>query len=102
MDSVSKTGLAKARKVARAERANYEAARWAALAAGRQARARKTGRARMIREDALDAALEARITMKHYAAVLARMLALPVEPFAGRNSPAAIARLRASGRLDPA
>jgi len=102
MDYVSKTGLAKMRKVVRETRALYAEARWVALAAGRQARSRDTSRARLILEDALDAALEARQTMRHYAGVLAKMEALPIEPHAGRVSPAALARLRSLGRLNPA
>jgi hypothetical protein len=96
--TTSKTALARARKVVRDLRAEYADARAAALISGRQLRARgKSGKARLVYEEAIAAACAARSDLARALVRLRTLEALPVEAFGGRVSPTALKRLQARG-----
>jgi len=98
-DGISPNKLRTLRKLVATARAEYELARWAALVAGRQYRARRSGAAQLVREDALGCACSARRWLRVSEARLAAGLTLTVEPFGGRVSPTALGRLRMRGRV---
>lgn len=90
--TTSKHALKQLRKLVRDQRAAYALARWVALMAGRQHRARRTGKTRWVREDALHDALGCRGWLKHYTERLAAEERKQVVAHGGRWSPAALER----------